>query len=430
MKPLLSISIQENVGIMNDVGTKIPPSFLGFAVRFVWALLLFPLTASAGDSLKLPTPTSNERIEYIRRARVWEPTDVSAKDLYRGPQGKLNFAVDQEITCDFVPKPLGGWTEKFLCRLEDGSILKVKYEEGDRFKEVFGEVLGTRLFWALGFYADRMLPLRVTCRGCPRQPWKYVDARKSKHHLDEQGLIRSLPPEAEIGTYTFDPAAIEEKLDAEPIEERKDQGWSWKSLRLVDEDLGGATKAEIDALRLLNAFVQNADNKSKQNTLACPSNELVKGDAGNVTCRRPLLYVDDLGSVFGKGGFTTGYAGRVDYEGWEKRSVWRNSESCKARLASIGWILRTSTLRDPVISEEGRALLAKQMEQLSDAQIADLFRAARIERLHQTISDRVSGRREVTLDDWVKLFKQKREEITKHPGCTTQRRADASSVVP
>jgi hypothetical protein len=241
--------------------------------------------------------------------------------------------------------------------------------------------------------------------------------RKSKHHLDAQGLIASFPPEAEIGTYTFDPAAMEEKLDAEPIEARKDQGWSWKSLKQVDESLGGASRAEIDALKLLNAFVENADNKSKQNSLVCPRDAMVENEAGEVTCRRPILYVDDLGSVFGKGGFTTGFDGRVDYEGWKERAVWRNPESCKARLVSIMWIFRTSTLRDPVIGEAGRALLARQLGQLSDAQIADLFRAARIDRLHQTMSDGAAGRREVTVEDWVALFKLKRDEITNHPGC-------------
>jgi len=399
---------------------KTTPSPIGLFVGFVGTFLLCPLTASVEDGLKLPTPTDKERIEYLRRARVWEPTDVSSKDLYNGPEGELKFAVDQEVTCDFVPRPLSGLTEKFMCRLEDGTILKVKYDEGPRFKEVFGEVLGTRLFWALGFHADRMLPVRVTCRDCPRQPWKYVRAKKNKRPLDEQGLIRSLPSKAEIGTYTFDPAVMEEKLDAESIEERKDQGWSWKSLQLVDEDQGGASKAEIDALKLLNAFVQNADNKSKQNLLACPRKEQLKDEAGSVTCRRPILYVSDLGSVFGKGGMITGYDGRIDYEGWKKRHVWRDRKTCKARLASIGWIFRGSTLRDPVISEAGRVLLARQLEKLSDTQIADLFRAARIERLHQTMSDGSSGRREVTLEDWVELFKMKRDEITKHPGCEAQ----------
>jgi len=416
--------------VMDDVVTKKPRLLLGLSFGLFGALLLLPLSAVAEDSLNLPPVTAEERIEYIRRARVWEPTDVASKNLYDGPKGKLDFTVDQEITCDFVPKSLAGWTEKFLCRLNDGTIFKVKYEEGDRFKEVYGEVLGTRLFWALGFYADRMLPVRVTCRDCPRHPWKYVDARKNKGSRDEEGHIRTLPPKAEVGTYTFDPAAIEEKLDAESIEEHEDQGWSWKSLKLVDENLGGATQAEIDALKLLNAFVQNADNKSKQNSLVCPRNELVEDDGGNVTCRHPVLYVDDLGSVFGKGGFVTGYDGRVDYDGWASRSVWRNRESCKARLVSIGGIFRRSTLRDPKISEAGRVLLARQMDQLSDDQIADLFRAARIDRLHQMISDGSSGHREVTLKDWVDLFKKKRDEITKHPGCPTPRTAGVSGGTP
>lgn len=385
--------------------------------RLAWALLLFPLAAGAAEEMKLPKMSSKERKEHLRRARIWEPVDVSSRDLYNGPAGEPDIAVDQEVTCDFIPKPMGGWSRKFYCRLNDGKIYKVKYEHGGRYKEAYGEVLGTRLFWALGFYADRMLPVRVTCRGCPKDPWKYVRERKARHHLDDEGNIRSLPPEAEVGTHTYDPAAIEIKLDAEEIRHRKDQGWSWKSLKRVDETLGGATKAETDALKLLMAFVQDADNKYKQNTLACPRKELVKDDAGKVTCRRPVMYVDDLGSVFGKGGFTTGYEGRVDYEAWKERAVWRDRDDCKARLAAIGGILRVSTLRDPTVGEEGRALLARQLGQLSDKQIADLFRAARIERLHQTMSDGASGRREVTIQDWVELFKKKRDEITKHPGC-------------
>jgi hypothetical protein len=385
------------------------------------ALLLASSTALAVEAPKLPTPTPEQRIELLRRARVWEPTDVKSKDLYNGPQGKLKLRVGAEVACEFVPMLLGGFTEKFLCRLDDGSIVKVKYLEDDRFKEVYGEVLGTRLFWALGFYADRMLPVRVVCRNCPKRPWRYVSLRTNRHAVDDQGRIRSFPPEAEIGTHVFDPATLEEKLDAETIEEHKDQGWSWKSLALVDRSLGGATTAELDALKLLNAFVQNADNGHEQNAFACPRDELVEDGSGHVTCRRPILYVDDLGAVFGRGGGLTRYQGRVDYEGWKARRVWRDRTACRARLAAIGWVVHPTCLIDPVVGEEGRALLARLLGELSDAQIADLFRAARIEGLHQTMPDGASGRREVTVEDWVALFKKKRDEITHHPGCGTPR---------
>jgi hypothetical protein len=348
---------------------------------------------------------------------VWEPTDVASKDLYNGPKGELSLAVDDVVTCDFVPKLMSGLTEKFLCKLEDGRVFKVKYNDGPRFKEAIGEVLGTRMFWALGFYADTMRPVRVTCRNCPRHPWTYVREKKNKKRLGADGQLRPLPPEAEVGTYTIDPAAIEEKLDALPIEREKDQGWWWSSLDDVDEDAGGATRAQLDALKLLMAFLQNADNKSRQNTLACPRADLIEDGAGRVGCSRPIMYVDDLGSVFGKGGFITGYSGRVDYESWKKRRVWRSSKSCRARLVGIGGIFRPSNLRNPKIGEAGRALLASELSELSDAQIADLFRASRIDELHQTMRDGHGDRREVTIEDWVELFKTKREEIMSHAAC-------------
>jgi hypothetical protein len=386
-------------------------------VRGMWALVLAVTAAIAADGPKLPVPTSDERHDAMRRAHVWEPTDVAAQDLYNGAESKAQFAVGEEITCDFYPKPMAGLTEKFLCKLEDGRIFKVKYNASDRFKEANSEVLGTRLFQALGFFADKMFPVRVTCRGCPKLPWNYVRQKKAKRFLDAEGMITNLPPEAEVGTYTFDPAALEELLDVQTIERKKDEGWSWRSLKRVDAAAGGSTRAEADALKLLCAFVQNSDNKAKQNRLACPRDEIVE-EGGHITCRRPIMYVDDLGSVFGKGGFITGYDGRMNYDGWKELRVWKDDKTCRARLKGIGGIFRPSNLRNPKISEEGRALLAQQLSQLSDDQIADLFKAGRIEGLHQKIGDDDDNEsREVTIDDWVALFKMKRDQITQYTGC-------------
>jgi hypothetical protein len=364
---------------------------------------------------KLPKPTDAERLDDVRRARVFEPTDVASKDLLNGPPGRLPIHLDDEVSCTFVPKQMNGWTEKFSCRLDDGKVVKVKYNGPSAYKEVFGEVLGTRLFWALGFYADRMIPVHLTCRDCPEHPWEYVNRRK-RVPRDEKGEIEELPRDALTGTYRFDLAVIEDPVDAEVIEQKGQQGWDWKLLDLVDPSQG-ATRAEIDALKLLNAFVQNADNKAAQNTLACPREAIAKDETGAVLCRRPILYVDDLGSVFGAGGFTTGGSGRIDYEGWKSRPVWRDAKTCRARLTSVGGDFRHTTLKDPVIGEAGRQLLAKQLAALSDAQIADLFRAARVDRLGLTLRDGASGERAVTVEDWVVLFKAKRREITEHAAC-------------
>ena len=78
--------------------------------------------------------------------------------------------------------------------------------------------------------------------------------------------------------------------------------------------------------------------------------------------------------------------------------MWRNGESCRAHLSSVGGIFRTSTLKDPVISEAGRALLSAQLGALSDSQIGDLFRAARVEALDQKLDDGEGGTRTVTIN--------------------------------
>ena len=76
-----------------------------------------------GALLMAPSTTKEQWLDDIAKARVWEETDVSAKDLYQGPAGRLPFAVDDEVVCDFVPKPMSGWTPKFTCRLEDGTTV-------------------------------------------------------------------------------------------------------------------------------------------------------------------------------------------------------------------------------------------------------------------------------------------------------------------
>ena len=341
--------------------------------------------------------TEAERLAAIRRARVWEPSDVASKDLKAGPPGRLPLSPGDEVACDFVPKQMKGWTEKFTCRLDEGTEVKVKYIGPSDYKEAYGEVLGTRLFWALGFYADRMIPVHVTCRGCPQRPWDYVNYKK-RASLDD------LPHEAMAGTYRFEVAAIEEPIEGETIECEDRQGWDWKELDLVDPSAGGASKSEIDALRLLNAFVQNADNKAAQNEL-------------KLTAKGPIMYVDDLGSVFGEGGMSTGGSGRIDYDGWKSREIWEDPKTCTARLTSVGGFLRKSTLKNPTVGEGGRKLLADQLAKLSDEQIADLFKVARVGQLGLATREGDRGERSVTIEDWVALFKDKRREITERPPC-------------
>jgi hypothetical protein len=62
-----------------------------------------------------------------------------------------------------------------------------------------------------------------------------------------------------------------------------------------------------------------------------------------------------------------------------------------------------------VISEQGRQFLAGLLQQLSDAQIRDLFEAARVTLRVREPGNPLSGF--ATSEEWVSAFKEKRAEI-------------------
>src|SRR5258706_5094495 len=124
--------------------------------------------AARKPSNTLKQISDEARVTIIQHAQVWTPTTVSEMDLRLGPQGEGAFQPNAAVSCDYVEEKLDGSSPKFDCRLDDGSVVKVKYGLGG---EVQGEVLSTRLLWALGFGADRIYPAVVTCRGCSVDPW-------------------------------------------------------------------------------------------------------------------------------------------------------------------------------------------------------------------------------------------------------------------
>jgi hypothetical protein len=73
--------------------------------------------------------------------------------------------------------------------------VKVKY--GEKNGEVYGEIAASRLFWALGFKADCMYPARVSCHGCPTDPFAASKADWQSGTLGN------------VGRYVFDAAAVE-----------------------------------------------------------------------------------------------------------------------------------------------------------------------------------------------------------------------------
>lgn len=317
------------------------------------------------------------RLDAIRRAQVWTKTNVSAMDIKTGPTGPGAFPADATVTCEYVKKKLTGGSPKFACKIPPDDELKVKF--GPDNGEVYGEVAASRLYWALGFGADRMYPVRVVCKGCPPTL---------------------------VGT---DFATIERKTAGREIESDVETGWAWYELDLVDPDKGGATRAERDALKLLAVFMQHTDSKPRNQRLLCldPENG---GGAEKATngkpCEETFMLVQDLGLSFGQASMFNGHrTASVSLPNWVATPIWKDSDRCVANMRKS----MTGTLKDPIISEEGRKFLAGLLTQLTDQQLRDLFEVARFARRPADPDHPAT-----TIDQWVQAFKEKRTQIVDH----------------
>ena len=337
-------------------------------------------SCAAHGGKKVDLVTAKTRLEDIRRAQVWQATDVASMDMRIGPKGHGAFAPGETINCKYVEKALSGNSPKFTCVIPPDDEVKVKY--GRDNGEVYAEVAATRLFWALGFPVDRMYPVRVSCTGCPAVG----------EYIRQEGNPAII----------FDPASIERKYKGRELETTAESGWAWADLDKVDEAAGGAPKAQRDALKLLAVFVQHTDNKDAQQRLDCLDDEK-PGDKHDV-CAHPLMMVNDLGQTFGRSNlFNRDAVGSTNLEQWSAAHIWtdkRGGPQCVGDLPPS----QTGSLEYPIISEGGRKFLLDLLNQLSDAQLRALFDVARF-------GQRKVGARAATVDEWVDAFKKKRGEI-------------------
>ena len=346
------------------------------SIALIASLVACGAVSSSATWALAPTPKdSTERSDVIARARVWAPTRVRAMNIRTGPTGQGAFPFRATVTCTYSPKELSGASPKFVC-LDGEDELKVKF--GGTNAEVFGEVAATRLMWALGFGADRMYSVRVVCKGCPSTLG---------------GIAR------ENDERVFDPATIERKMGGREFE--PDSSWSWTELDAIDERRGGSPVAHRDALKLLAVFMQHTDTKPQQQRIVC----LEGGEGAPGVCARPFMMVSDVGLTFGRANFFNANGQGMHYVQWGATPVWKEGTVCVGNLPKSA----TGTLKDPVISEAGRAFLANLLTQLTDDQIRALFDVSRVALRLRDPGKTKSGF--ATVQEWTDLFKRKRAEI-------------------
>jgi hypothetical protein len=285
----------------------------------------------------------------------------------------------------------------------------------------------TRLFWALGFGADRVFLTNVTCHGCPASPHDGPDEREQR----TRAYSRSVRP---IGI-----ALIEQRFEGATIDAGGDEGWTWSELQqhagrghasnelLASPGFAGRAPSvheQAEALQLLQVFVQHGDCKPEQQRLVCLPGGAVPRAAGAAArsdkdadgtayvCQAPFALVDDLGATFGGAGAFTGSGAKMSLSNWAKKPVfdpatYRDSGGvCRGVLAPSNSC--SGGIENPVITEAGRQFLLNRLQQLSDAQVHDLFVAARV-------TDICDDATKCGVEAWVAAFKDKVRQIATHP---------------
>lgn len=346
-------------------------------IALVVAICCTTLVRAAEDENPYKKLSNDQRIAAIRLAQVWTPIDTASLDLKSGPAGRGAFRFGETVTCTYLDKDSGGKTPKFWCAAAPGDEFKVKY--GATNGEVYAEVAATRLLWALGFGSDAMYPVKVVCKGCTADPFR----KNPKNHN---------------GSHTFDPAVVERPAAGDEMSSNDHSGWAWVDLNSVDQTRGGAPLAHRDALKLLAVFMQHNDTKPEQQRLVCLDRVKESPARGDGPCAQPLMMLGDVGKTFGKANMMNkDNPGAVNLKAWAEADVWRGNEGCVGDMNQSF----TGTLDRPVISEDGRKFLASLLSKLSDQQLRDLFEGAQFTRRDPSS----------TVDDWVRVFKQKRDEI-------------------
>jgi len=203
-------------------------------------------------AVRLAPIDKGERERLIHKSKVWQPVSAASLDLFRGPKDTSSIPLDEAsasgkpLDCEYIPwgqqnaKSSDSKTPKFNCRLSNGEKIKVKYDLRNR--EVFSEIIGTRLAWATGFFADAVYPISLNCKGCPRDPWAAKDGETGTGQL-------------------YQLAAVERELPGRSIKVDDEGGFNFKEVDKISAAEGGAPRAQVDALKLLATLVYYNDAK-------------------------------------------------------------------------------------------------------------------------------------------------------------------------
>lgn len=269
----------------------------------------------------------------------------------------INCVANKDLT------PGSGTTPKFHCSVpgnvdNDGDL--IRYKVKPQFKgqspdkrngEIYGEFLSSRFSQAMGFFADDEWVADVTCNDCEKSLTKNFQGTPWSPFQPAAGIEMSLAKGIDVDCNNKDSAPLSGELE-----------------KLVQN---GGPRAEIDAFKLWLAFIDHGDTKTDNQKIACLKSSRNANNTRTCDPGEAVFYVSDMGSTFG---YSTASEKKARLSGWKgKDPIKVSGGHCTSTAKSIG---------DANISEAGRALLAKNLERLLDAEqsqqtITRVFRASR-----------------------------------------------------
>ena len=269
-----------------------------------------------------------------------------------------------------------------------------------RWTEIFTEVASTRLFWTLGFPADRTQPLKkVVCFGCNQHPKEQTDYDKNLVSIFQTVSLEKKYKAKKLN----DTASVEAMTQA-----YLNNKWSEQS------------KVEFEELILMSRLVGYSNAAESQNRLVCDKDSY---DTETKACTQPIAVIQDLGGswawrldgFFDKAFGMIKFKGkpRGDYERYSKNNIFKSG--CELTFP-FGKTDSKSEFQLSRISEAGRLALLRRLDQLTDQHIYSLFEVARFGDIEPEFRDKQKGK---TIDEkrsqvihlWANALKDKISEI-------------------
>lgn len=335
----------------------------------VVAVALFAGACRGERGERRSTTSPAMRDASLAAAHVWTAPSIPTEsiDFSLNTPGPGGFDASDDVECAFVSDLVGGTTPKFDCRTAGGDTLKVKY--GATEPEIPAEAAATRLLSALGFAVDHVdLVHSVRCDGCPPLPMAAADCLK--HRLPTAVcLLGSTPGHVR----TFRHVMIERPVHGAKIEAAHEEGWGWFELDRVDAREGGATRAEIDAFRLMAVLLAHWDNKGGNQRLVCPPG----AERPDGSCGAPVALIHDLGATFGPL--------KLDLENWRQVPVWADPSSCRVNMSRLPF--GGATFGEARISEAGRQFALRLLRPLTRTQLDTLWESTGVTRFNHVLTE-------------------------------------------